>query len=68
MFEGRAAEADMISLLSTGEAMGTNSLLSRCMICVKNVAADVVHLPALSSTVSLSVNYFFQPTQLGDVR
>ena len=58
MFEGRAAQVDMISLLSTGEARGANSLLSMCMICVKNVAADVVHLPALSSAVSLSVNFF----------
>ena len=67
MFEGRAAQVDMNSLLSTGEARGANSLLSMCMMCVKNVAADAVHLPALSSVVSLSVN-FFQPTQLSDVR
>ena len=70
MFEGRASKAVLISLLSTGNSLarGANSLLSMCMICVKNVAADVVHLPALSSAVSLSVIFFFQPTQLSDVR
>ena len=44
MFEGRAAQVDLISLLSTGEARGANSLLSMCFICVKDVAADVVHI------------------------
>ena len=40
MFEGRAAQVGLISLLSTGDARGTNSSLSMCLICVKNVAAD----------------------------
>ena len=44
MFEGRAAQVDLISLLSTGEARGANSLLSMCLICVKDVAADVVYI------------------------
>ena len=44
MFEGRAAQVDMISLLSTGEARGANSLLSMCLICVRDVAADVVYI------------------------
>ena len=35
-----------------------------CLICVKNVAADVVHLSALSFVVSLSMKLFFQSTQL----
>ena len=39
MFEGRAAQVDLISLLSTGEARGENSLLSMCLICVKDMAA-----------------------------
>ena len=60
--EGRAAYVDLISLLSTGEARGANSLLSMYMICVKNVPAGVVHLPALSSAVSLSVIFFLKPT------
>ena len=59
MFEGRAAKVVLISLLSTSEARGINSLLWLGLICVKDVAAGVVHLPALSSAVSLSVNCFF---------
>ena len=39
MFEGRAAQVDLISLLSTGGARGANSLLSMCLICVKDMAA-----------------------------
>ena len=41
MFEGRAEQVDLISLLSTGEARGANSLLWVCLIFVKNVAAVV---------------------------
>ena len=41
MFEGRAAQVDLISLLSTGEARGANSILRVYWICVKNVAATV---------------------------
>ena len=41
MFEGRAEQVDLISLLSTGEARGANSLLWMCLICVKDVAASV---------------------------
>ena len=42
MFEGRAEQVDLISLLSTGEARGaTNSLLRVYWICVKDVAAAV---------------------------
>ena len=44
MFEGRAAQVDLISLLSTGEARGANSSLSMCLICMKDVAAGVVHI------------------------
>ena len=58
MFEGRAAKVVLISLLSTSEARGINSLLWVCLICVKDVAAGVVHLLALSFAVSLSVNFF----------
>ena len=60
MFEGRASKAVLISLLSTGNSLarGANSLLSTCLICVRDVAADVVHLSTLSSAVSLSVNFF----------
>ena len=39
MFEGRAAQVDLNSLFSTGEARGANSLLSMCLICVKDMAA-----------------------------
>jgi len=65
MFEGRAAQVGLISLLSTGDARGTNSSLSMCLICVRDVAAVCcVHISTLSSSVSLSVNLFFQSTQL----
>ena len=65
MFEGRAAQVGLISLLSTGDARGTNSSLSMCLICVMDVAAVCcVHISTLSSSVSLSVNLFFQSTQL----
>ena len=65
MFEGRAAQVDLASLLSTGDARGANSfILSMCLICVKIVAADVVHLSTLSFAVSLSMKLFFQSTQL----
>ena len=47
MFEGRAAQVDLISLLSTGEARGANLSQSMCLICVKDVAADVVHIHLL---------------------
>ena len=42
MFEGRATQVGLISLLSSGEARGANSLLSVCLVCVKDVAANVV--------------------------
>ena len=62
MFEGRAEQVDLISLLSTGEARGANSLLWVCWICMKDVATTLC-ASTLSCAVSLSVN-FFQPTQL----
>ena len=67
-FKG-CADLTAFHLLSTGNSLarGANSLLSTCLICVKDLAADVMHLSTLSSAVSLSVN-FFQPTQLSDVR
>ena len=63
MFEGRAEQVDLTSLLSTGEARGANSLLRVYWICVKDVAASVF-TSTLSCAVSLSVKLFFQPTQL----
>ena len=58
MFEGRAEQVDLISLLSTGEARGaTNSLLRVYWICVKDVAASVF-ISTLSCAVSLSVKFF----------
>ena len=41
MFEGRAAQVGLISLLSTGDARGANSILRVYWICEKNVAATV---------------------------
>ena len=38
MFEGRAEQVVMFSLLSTGDARGTNSLLWVCGFVVKDVA------------------------------
>ena len=38
MFEGRAEQVVLISLLSTGDARGTNSLLWVCWFVVKDVA------------------------------
>ena len=55
IIEGRAAKADLISLLSTGEARGANSLLWVCWICVKDEAAAGC-TSTLSCAVSLSVN------------
>ena len=63
MFEGRAEQVDLISLLSTGEARGANSLLRVYWICVRDVAASLF-TSTLSCAVSLSVKLFFQPTQL----
>ena len=41
MFEGRAAQVDLNSLFSTGEARGTNLSLWVCWFVVRNVAAAV---------------------------
>ena len=60
MFEGRAAQVDLISLLSTGEARGANSILRVYWICVKNVPA-AVFTSTLSCAVSLSVKLFSSP-------
>ena len=70
MEDVRGPRVVLISLLSTGDARGANSLLWVCGFVVKDVAIImlVVHLSALSCAVSLSVNLFFQPTQLSDVR
>ena len=38
MLEGRAEQVGLISLLSTGDARGTNSLLWVCWLVVKDVA------------------------------
>ena len=63
MFEGRAEQVDLISLLSTGEARGANSLLWMCLICVKNVAAAVVRI-YFELCCLIVGETFFQPTQL----
>ena len=47
----------LISLLSTGEARGANSLLRVYWICMKDVAASLF-TSTLSCAVSLSVNFF----------
>jgi len=47
MFEGRAAQVGRISLLSTGDARGTNSPLSMCLICVRDVQQSVVYISLL---------------------
>ena len=44
MFESRALQADLILLLSTGEARGINSFLLVCWICVMYEAVSDVHL------------------------
>ena len=64
MFEGRAAQVDLISLLSTGEARGANSLLWMCLICVKNVATDVCASIYFELCCLIVGETFFQPTQL----
>ena len=63
MFEGRAEQVDLISLLSTGEARGANSLLWMCLICVKDVAAAVVRI-YFELCCLIVGETFFQPTQL----
>ena len=63
MFEGCAEQVDLISLLSTGEARGANSLLWMCLICVKNVAAAVVRI-YFELCCLIVGETFFQPTQL----
>ena len=44
MFEGRAAQVDLILLLSTGEARGINSPLLVCWIGLLYEAVSGVHL------------------------
>ena len=56
MFEGRAAQAVLISLLSTDEARGINSFTASVSICVKDAAAGCTS--ALSCAVSSSVRFF----------
>ncbi len=56
MFEGRAAQVDLISLLSTGDARGANSLL-RCVGLVWDVAAAQC-TSTVSCAILLSVNFF----------
>ena len=63
MFEGRAEQVDLISLLSTGEARGANPILRVYWICVKNVAAAVVRIYFELCCLIVGVT-FFQPTQL----
>ena len=40
MFEGRAAQVDLNSLFSTGEARGTNLSLSTCLICCEECSSN----------------------------
>ena len=61
MFEGRAEQGDLISLLSTGEARGTDSLLWMCLIGVKNVAAAIVRI-CFELCCLIVGETFFKPT------
>ena len=73
MLGSRASKAVLtvlISLLSTGNSLarGADSVLWVCYLVCDVAAKLCVHISALSSTVSSSVNLFFQSTQLSDVR
>ena len=67
MFEGRAEQVDLISLLSTGEARGseggklvTASVLDLCEGC----SSICVHIYFELRCLIVGEIYFFQPTQL----
>ena len=69
MFEGRAAQVDLISLLSTGEARGgkldTASVLDLCEECSSNCMCIYVSIFMYFELCCLIVGEtFFQPTQL----
>ncbi len=58
MFEGRAVQVDLISLLSTDEARGANSIKCECFGFVVMYVAATGCASALSCVVSLSVRFF----------
>ena len=73
MFESRAAQVDLILMRSAGEARGINSLLYRCcwlavgVLDMCGVCGSVRCTSILSYDVTLSMNFFFQSTQLSGV-
>ena len=62
MFEGRVAQVDPISLLSTGGARGGKLVTVNVFdLCEGYSSSLYVHLSTLSSAVSLSVKLFSSP-------